>query len=191
MLFLLNWVNLLQVGFPQLWRAEAGTPPLSSAWASRSCCAAQGLGAQAPAAAGRELRSWGVHLVAPWHAGFSRTRAHTCVPCVHRWILNLWITREVQIFPLSWVRMSLFSFPLRSELLVLRPLDSEAYACGPLVLRPLQSDWITPLALLTHQLVDGQLWDFLASITDWTNAVINVLSIRLSIHPIGSFSLEN
>ena len=34
-------------------------------------------------------------LVAPVHVGSSRTRDWTCVPCVGRWILNHWTTREV------------------------------------------------------------------------------------------------
>ena len=34
-------------------------------------------------------------LVAPRHVGSSRTRARTHIPCIGRWILNHWATREV------------------------------------------------------------------------------------------------
>ena len=40
---------------------------------------------------------WCINLVAPWHVGYSQTRARVHVPCTGRWILNHWITREVQI----------------------------------------------------------------------------------------------
>ena len=34
-------------------------------------------------------------LVAPWHVASSQTRDQTRVPCMGRWILNHWTTREV------------------------------------------------------------------------------------------------
>ena len=34
-------------------------------------------------------------LVAPKHVESSRTRDRTCVPCISRWILNHWPTRQV------------------------------------------------------------------------------------------------
>ena len=34
-------------------------------------------------------------LVALWHMKSSHIRVQTCVPCISRWILNLWTTREV------------------------------------------------------------------------------------------------
>ena len=37
---------------------------------------------------------WHTGLVAPWHAGSYRTRDQTSVPCITRWILNHWTTRE-------------------------------------------------------------------------------------------------
>ena len=37
------------------------------------------------------------------------------------------------------------------------------------ILRPLDSDWITPLTFLGLQLAGSSLWDFLASITMWAN----------------------
>ena len=40
---------------------------------------------------------WREDLVALWHVGSSRTRDGTHVPCIDRWILNPWITREVPI----------------------------------------------------------------------------------------------
>ena len=37
---------------------------------------------------------------APWHMESSWTRAGTCVPCIGRWILLHWTTREVQVYRL-------------------------------------------------------------------------------------------
>ena len=34
-------------------------------------------------------------LVAPKHVESSRTRDRTCVPCISRWMLNHWLTRQV------------------------------------------------------------------------------------------------
>ena len=44
------------------------------------------------------LRSTGSRcagLVVPWHVGSFRTKARSHVPCIGRWILNHWATREV------------------------------------------------------------------------------------------------
>ena len=38
---------------------------------------------------------WCAALVAPPHVGSSQTRDGTCIPCIGRWILNHWTTREV------------------------------------------------------------------------------------------------
>ena len=38
---------------------------------------------------------WPKGLVALRHVGSSQTRDQTCVPCIGRWILNHWMTREV------------------------------------------------------------------------------------------------
>ena len=64
--------------------------PLSSgAWASHchgfSRCRAQT----------QDRWLWHMGLVAPWHIESSQTRDWTCVPCIGRWILNHWTTREV------------------------------------------------------------------------------------------------
>ena len=40
---------------------------------------------------------WLMGLVAPRHVESSQTRDKTCVPCIVRWILNHWATREVRI----------------------------------------------------------------------------------------------
>ena len=40
---------------------------------------------------------WHECLVAPKHVESSRTRDWTHVPCIGRWILNHWTTRELQI----------------------------------------------------------------------------------------------
>ena len=41
---------------------------------------------------------WPSGLVAPQHVGSSRTRGQTRVPCIGRWILNHYATREVPLF---------------------------------------------------------------------------------------------
>ena len=43
----------------------------------------------------RAQQLWRTGLVAPRHVGSSRTRAQTHVPCIGRWILNHYATREV------------------------------------------------------------------------------------------------
>ena len=42
-----------------------------------------------------QAQQWYMGLVALWHVGSSRTRDRTHVPCIGRWILNHWTTREV------------------------------------------------------------------------------------------------
>ena len=37
-------------------------------------------------------------LVALWHVGYSQTRGQTYVPCIGRWILYYFTTREVRCF---------------------------------------------------------------------------------------------
>ena len=44
------------------------------------------------------LLSWSTGLFALWHMGSSQTRNRTGVPCIGRWILIHWITREVLCF---------------------------------------------------------------------------------------------
>ena len=36
-------------------------------------------------------------LVAPWHVGSSGTRDRICIPCIGRWILKHWATRDVLV----------------------------------------------------------------------------------------------
>ena len=100
--------SVLCVGFLQLRRA--GISLRCGAWASCGgffCCGARVLGAWASVVVACGLRQlwlvgsraqtqqlWCTGLVAPWHVGFSRTRARTCVPCIGRWILNHCATRE-------------------------------------------------------------------------------------------------
>ena len=40
---------------------------------------------------------WHMGLVAPRHVESSWTRDRTLVPCIGRWILNHWTTREVPV----------------------------------------------------------------------------------------------
>ena len=44
------------------------------------------------------LSSCGTGSATPQHVGSSWTRDRACVPCIARWILNHWTTREVSIF---------------------------------------------------------------------------------------------
>ena len=37
---------------------------------------------------------WAEGLAATWHVGSSQTRDRTHVPCIGRWMLNRWSTRE-------------------------------------------------------------------------------------------------
>ena len=38
-------------------------------------------------------------LTAPWHVGASWTRDQTRVPCIARWTINHWTTREALCYP--------------------------------------------------------------------------------------------
>ena len=40
---------------------------------------------------------WCMGLVASWHVKCSWTRDRTCIPCIGRWILKQWTTREVLV----------------------------------------------------------------------------------------------
>ena len=55
------------------------------------------------------LSSWGTGLVASQLVGSSQIRDWTCVPCIIRWILNHWITREVPWFHCFWPEVILSS----------------------------------------------------------------------------------
>ena len=52
-----------------------------------------------------KLHLWHMGLVALWHVKNSWARDRTCVPCIGRWILNHWTTREVPQF-MSWFTSS-------------------------------------------------------------------------------------
>ena len=43
----------------------------------------------------RGAQSWLTGLAAPQHVKSSQIRDRTCVPCIGRWILSHWITKEV------------------------------------------------------------------------------------------------
>ena len=76
------------------------------------------------------LSSWQlVGLVAPQHMGSSQTRDQTHVPCITRWILNHWTTREI---PWLCFRSIPSLFPAPAELLV---RDSECWCLHGLQLR--------------------------------------------------------
>ena len=55
---------------------------------------------------------WLVGLIALWHVGSSQIRDQTRVPCIGRWILNHWTTREVHCFSVfeTWFPSSLDQF---------------------------------------------------------------------------------
>ena len=56
------------------------------------------------------------------------------------------------------------------------------YSLGLLILRPLNSNWIVPLALLLFQLADSTSWDFLASIILWANYCNKYVCICIYTH---------
>ena len=79
--------------------SERGLLSSCGAQASRggfSRCRTQALGSRAQ-------WLWRTGFVAPWHVGSSQTRDRTHVPCLGRWILNHWTTREVLHIFLSFV----------------------------------------------------------------------------------------
>jgi hypothetical protein len=51
----------------------------------------------------RGLQQWLAGLVAQRHVGSSRTKDQTCIPCIGRWILSRWPTREA---PGTWHLLS-------------------------------------------------------------------------------------
>ena len=84
-----------------------------------SRCTAQALGMRASVVVASGLSSWSSRALghwlnscgtwALWHVGSSWTRERTSIPCILRWILNHWATREAQTF------LSLIWFPFLQE----------------------------------------------------------------------------
>ena len=64
------------------------------------------------------------------------------------------------------------------------------YIISPMILRPSNSDWIIPLALLVLQLADGKSWDFSASKPMWANSYIKFPHIYIDIFYWFCFSGE-
>ena len=48
---------------------------------------------------------WLTGLVAPWHVASSQTRDRTDVPCIARWSLNHWTTREALWFSIFYLKL--------------------------------------------------------------------------------------
>ena len=71
-------------------------------------------GAQAPDAQAQQL--WLTGLVAPWHVGYSQTRARTRVPCIGRQTLNHCATREARSAFFYWHNLLPKMIPLRVRL---------------------------------------------------------------------------
>ena len=77
--------------------------PSCSTWTSRCCgfswerrLEARWLQSlQLAGSRGWTWQLWHMGLAAPWHVGSSRTRAQTHDPCIGKWILNHWTSREV------------------------------------------------------------------------------------------------
>lgn len=68
---------------------------------------------------------------------------------------------ETSIFPVLRLQCSWFSgFHMQTR----------TYTISLLILKPLNLDWITPLAFLVLQLADNRLWDFSSSISMWANS---------------------
>ena len=101
---------------------------------------------------------------------------------------------ERWICSFSWGETSIFTCPLVS--LSSSP-GSKAFRLGfglrllvVLVLRPSDLNRIAPQDFLVHQLADGILSDFSASIITWANSYNKPPFIHIYIYPIGCVSLE-
>ena len=84
-------------GFSLQWLLLGGTSsvtPQGLGGTASGVSGLQSLWLLSPRAQAQQL--WHTGLVAPRHVGSSQTRNRTHVPCIDRWILNPWITREVQ-----------------------------------------------------------------------------------------------
>lgn len=81
--------------------------------------------------------------------------------------------------------MPLFSAPMR-KLAVSRPPSSALRSSASLVLRPLDSDRVTPRAFLGLHLAEGRLWDFSASKPAGAIPILCVHRLSIHLHPIVS-----
>ena len=114
--------SFLKDNFIYFWLHQVFIAPFSTcskqgllfgcgAWASHCgdlfCCGAGGLGCLGfsswamwvqylglPGSRAQAQWLWHTGLVPPWPVGSSWTRDWTCVPCIGRWILYHWATRE-------------------------------------------------------------------------------------------------
>ena len=80
---------------PWLWGEGFSVQRLLVLWSTGSRCT----GFSSRRVQAHRLQHMGV--VALWHVGSSWTRDQSLVPCIGRWILNLWATREVPGPPLE------------------------------------------------------------------------------------------
>ena len=64
-------------------------------------------------------------LVAPRHVGSSQTRDRTRVPCIGRWILNHWATREARLITFD------VDLDHLDEILFVRFLHCKVTPCTP------------------------------------------------------------
>lgn len=93
---------------------------------------------------------------------------------------------------LAWAGTPIFFCPWTPELLVLQFSDlDQNYSINFLVLSPLDSDQIIPLASLGLYLAHSRSWDFLTSIVLWNNFYNKSPLMYIYIYHIGSVSLEN
>ena len=88
--FWLRWVSTAALGLSLVLASGAS---LSFSDAQVSCCGASLVLGHRLSARGLS-KLWCTGLVAPWHVGSSWIRDQTSVPCIGRWILNHWTTRE-------------------------------------------------------------------------------------------------
>lgn len=100
-------------------------------------------------------------------------------------------------------RKEKFAPLIPASLLELKHLISSSLTLGlaftslaPFVLRLWDLDWITPLAFLGLQIINGSSWDFTVSIITWANSSFHIY-VHAYIHtqtytrPTGSVYLEN
>ena len=75
--------------YPSLWGSGFSLQQLLLWWSPALGCA----GFRSCSTEAQDL--WQPGLAAPQHVGSSRTKGQTGVPCIARWVLNHWTTREV------------------------------------------------------------------------------------------------
>ena len=105
------------------------------------CCRAQALGCMGFSSCRVWTRGlWYVDLLAVWHLKSSQTRDRTCIPCIGRWILNPWTTREIS----TWALYGEIFATIENEIEnILKHKDTHRHI--PLASRAMMSSQVTQL----------------------------------------------